>query len=181
MRRPRAIPGPLVRRPPGVVTREVPGATPATPEARLIQGRPAGLVTRLLAAVVDGVVVVLLLVGCYAGVAFVRFLLNPRQFTFPTPGTFFRLAVVGVICVMYLALAWAVTGRSAGDRLMGLVVGSARGGRIGLVRATLRAVVCVFFPLGLLWCAVDGRSRAVHDIVLRTTVVYDWRAVHRFQ
>ena len=33
----------------------------------------------------------------------------------------------------------------------------------------------MLFPLGLLWCAVDGSRRSVQDVVLRTTVVYDWQ------
>lgn len=181
MKRPSGIPESLLSSTGGLESKRAPGATQLSPQARLIQGLPAGLVTRLLAAIIDGVVVFLLLVGCYAGVAFVRFLLDPRQFTFPSPGTFFRLAVAGVICLTYLALSWTVTGRSAGDRLMGVVVERANGRRTGLARATLRAAVCAFFPVGLLWCAVDKRSRAVHDILLGTVVVYDWRATHLFR
>jgi len=41
-------------------------------------------------------------------------------------------------------------------------------------RAFFRAVVCAVFPLGLLWCAVDRKRRAIHDLLLRTRVVYDW-------
>jgi hypothetical protein len=30
------------------------------------------------------------------------------------------------------------------------------------------------FPAGLLWCAVNARNRSLQDIVMRTSVVYDW-------
>jgi uncharacterized RDD family membrane protein YckC len=32
----------------------------------------------------------------------------------------------------------------------------------------------VGFPVGLLWCAADPARRSVQDIVLRTSVVYNW-------
>ncbi len=37
-----------------------------------------------------------------------------------------------------------------------------------------RGAFYALFPLGLLWAAVDGRNRSVQDLVLRTSVVYDW-------
>ncbi len=42
------------------------------------------------------------------------------------------------------------------------------------LQALVRAAVCTFFPIGLAWSVVDPRSRAVHDIVVRSQVVYDW-------
>jgi hypothetical protein len=35
-------------------------------------------------------------------------------------------------------------------------------------------VLCVVFPIGLLWVAVSQDNRSAQDILLRTTVVYDW-------
>jgi uncharacterized RDD family membrane protein YckC len=75
--------------------------------------------------------------------------------------------------VGYLSAAWAISGRTCGALLMGLrVVGP--GGRLRPAVALLRAVLCVLFPVGLLWCAVNARNRSLQDIVLRTSVVYDW-------
>jgi hypothetical protein len=42
------------------------------------------------------------------------------------------------------------------------------------VTALLRAAFCVFFPIGLLWCAGSRANRSVQDVVLRSSVVYDW-------
>lgn len=147
---------------------------PVPREARAFQGGPAGLVSRLAAAAVDGVVVVLLVASCYAGVAFVQFLVAPRAFTVPAPSTFLRFSFVGTVCVLYLATSWSVTGSSYGARLFGLRVHGPNGRRPGLARAVLRAVCCLLFPLGLFWCVFDPRSRALHDLLFRTRVVYDW-------
>ena len=39
--------------------------------------------------------------------------------------------------------------------------------------ATAR-VLCVVFPIGLLWCVVSEENRSVQDLLLRTSVIYDW-------
>jgi ribose/xylose/arabinose/galactoside ABC-type transport system permease subunit len=33
----------------------------------------------------------------------------------------------------------------------------------------------IAFPIGLLWCGVSASRRSVQDVVLRTSVIYDWR------
>ena len=42
--------------------------------------------------------------------------------------------------------------------------------------ALARAMFCAVFPLGLLWTAVSRENRSVADLLLRTSVVYDWLA-----
>ena len=51
---------------------------------------------------------------------------------------------------------------------------SFRGRKLRVVGAFVRAVFCTAFPIGLLWCAVSPANRSVQDVVLRTSVVYDW-------
>ena len=41
--------------------------------------------------------------------------------------------------------------------------------------ALLRAVMYTFFAVGLVWCAVSPRRRSVQDILVGTSVIYDWR------
>ena len=65
-------------------------------------------------------------------------------------------------------------GRTYGCHVLGLRVVSYRGSRMRPLGALLRAVFCVFFPIGLLWCAASRANRSVQDVVLRTSVVYDW-------
>ena len=58
---------------------------------------------------------------------------------------------------------------------MGLRVLGRRGRRPHLVTALVRALACTLFPVGLLWVAVSRDNRSLQDLLLRTSVVYDWR------
>ena len=63
-------------------------------------------------------------------------------------------------------------GGTYGDRLLGLRVSHDRGGRLGPVRSTARAVLCTIFPIGLLWVLVSKENRSVRDVLLRSSVAY---------
>ena len=142
--------------------------------ARDLQGRRAGLISRLLANTVDFGVVTVIVAGGYAAVAALRFLWNSRSFTFPTPG--FGLVVIAgsVVMVLYLTACWTTTGRTYGDHLLGLRVVGWRRRRLRPVPALLRAGLCVLFPIGLFWIAVSRDNRSAQDVLLRSSVVYDW-------
>lgn len=144
------------------------------PAARVLQGRRAGLVTRLLANTVDFCVVTLILAAGYAGVAVLRFLWNSRTFTLPSPSSGLLVIVGGVLMVLYLAGCWIVSGRTYGDHVLGLRVVGWRGGRLKPAGALVRATFCVIFPLGLFWIVVSRQNRSVQDVVLRSSVLYDW-------
>lgn len=143
-------------------------------EARRYQGLPAGLVTRVGANVIDLLVLAVALVVIYGGWAAVRLLIRGSEFRFPTP-TFATVYVVGsVVFTVYLAASWAATGRTYGAQVMGLRVVDRDGHRIGGFRALARSVLCVSFPIGLLWCAVNREKRSLQDLIVRTSVIYDW-------
>jgi uncharacterized RDD family membrane protein YckC len=57
---------------------------------------------------------------------------------------------------------------------MGVRVVSRKGERIGWGGAAVRSAFCAVFPFGLLWVIVSGANRSVQDVVLRTSVIYDW-------
>ena len=120
-----------------------------------------------------GVVVVIVAAG-YAAVAALRFLWNSRAFTFPAPGFGLLVAVGSVLMVLYLTACWTASGRTYGDHLLGLRVVGWRGRRLRPVGALLRAVLCVLFPIGLFWIAFSRGNRSVQDVLLRSSVVYDW-------
>jgi len=153
------------------------GISPVPREARPYQGERAGLITRLVAATIDAFTVAALLIVTYAGINVVRFMVNPRSFEFATGSVFLSVSTALAICIVYLTAAWAVTGRTYGDHVMGLRVVNGRGLRIRGLRALLRAVFCVGFPFGLLFSASSSR-RSLQDLVLRTSVIYDWRPHH---
>lgn len=144
-------------------------APPATAEYRR-----AGIVTRLLAALVDGGVTVLLLAALYLGTAGLLFILAPTRFTWPAPTLLFTMVTAALLATAYLTVAWATTGRTLGASLLGLRVLSARRELLGWPRSVLRATFCVMFPAGLLWAAVSRTRSSMQDIVLRSVVVYDW-------
>jgi uncharacterized RDD family membrane protein YckC len=151
------------------------GVSPVPREARPFQGRPAGLVSRFVASGIDALVGVGLLLGGYAARAGAVFLVDPSGFTPPEPSRWLSLTATLVVLQLYLAASWWLAGRSYGGHVMGLRVVRRGGGRLGPVLALVRAVLCLLLPLGLLWCAVDRRSRSLQDVVLGTSVVYDWR------
>ncbi len=154
--------------------RDAPGVSPVPREARPYQGRQAGLVTRSAAGAVDALVVAAVLAVGYAGWIGLRFVIDPRGFEFTgldaLPGVTWFL----VLAVVYLTAAWSVTGRTYGCHVMGLRVVNRRGRHPALLVAAARAVLYVLFPIGLLWCAVSRSRHSLQDLLLGSTVIYDW-------
>ena len=148
---------------------------PIPVQARDSQGRRAGLVTRLVAGSLDGVVVGVLLGVGYAGAAFVVFLINPRGFSFPRPGVIFSLTAGLATATVYLTLAQVLAaGRTYGALVMGLRVVRRGGRRLRFLHAAARAVLVVLVPIGFLWVPIGRGNRSVQDVLLDTEVVYDW-------
>jgi uncharacterized RDD family membrane protein YckC len=149
------------------------GALHVPARARRFQGERAGIVTRFIAAATDLAVVIGLIAGLYAVIFGVSFILRPRHPHWPELGWSLPAALI-IVSVPYLALSWATTGRTRGNALLGTRVVNRRGRRVGLLLATVRAVFCVVFPVGLFWCVVSSKKRSVQDVLLRTSVIYDW-------
>jgi uncharacterized RDD family membrane protein YckC len=133
----------------------------------------AGVVTRVLAAGVDVVAVALLAVGLDLAAAGARFVWSPVDFRWPRPAIGSSIVVLLAIGVLYLTVAWAMTGRTYGGRLLGLRLLSTRGELLGWTRAFLRALTCVLWPVGLLWSGISTVRSSLQDILFRTVVVYD--------
>jgi uncharacterized RDD family membrane protein YckC len=134
----------------------------------------AGVVTRALAAVVDTVVAAGVTVLLYLGFVGLRFAWSPLTFQWPTPPSHLFVVIFAGVAALYLTVAWAGTGRTRGGSLLGIRVVSTRGEPLGWLRAALRAVMYVVFPLGLLWSVVSSRRRSLQDVLVRSVVVYDW-------
>jgi uncharacterized RDD family membrane protein YckC len=163
-------------RPAGTAHRHDPAVSVVPMAARRFQGHRAGLITRVLANTVDFAVIVAALAAGYLGVAALRFLWNSRSFAFPTPSPQTLLLAGSAIAVIYLTGAWAITGRTYGDHVLGLRVVNWRGQPPRLGGALLRALFCAGFPIGLFWVLVSRENRSVQDVVLRTSVIHDWTA-----
>lgn len=148
---------------------------PIPQEAREFQGRRAGLVTRAAAACIDIGVVVLALLVVYLGFVVVIFLLPPGGLQLPVPPLWLDLVAGPVVLTLYLTVSWHRGGRTYGNLVMGLRVVNRRTRDPGLVTAFLRAAFNVAFPLGLAWVAISRQNRSVQDVVLGTSVIYDWK------
>ena len=150
------------------------GPVPAHRTLQGLQGRRAGLVSRLAAAGIDALVMVGGVAALYGAVAGLAFLLNPRSFTWPRDLAWSVPAAAGVVGVPYLAISWSASGRTIGNVLLGLRVLRGDGRPLGLLRALLRALLCLAVPIGLLWIPFDRSRRSLHDLLFGTVVSYDW-------
>jgi uncharacterized RDD family membrane protein YckC len=80
----------------------------------------------------------------------------------------------------YFTGSWWLAGQTVGDLVIGIDVRRTDGGRMGLLHAAVRALLGLLLaPLwivGLVVVLWDDRRRALHDILLRSTVRYAPRA-----
>ena len=152
--------------------------SPIPREARTYQGQRAGVVSRTLACVVDGVVIIALLLAGYLGLNGFVFMLHPRSFRF-VDVSFVAMLFIGMgVAFLYFAGTWAAVGRTYGCHVMGLRVVDRRGLKPRPLLAMARAALCVAVPIGLYWCVVSPRRRSLADAVLHTSVIYDWLPRH---
>lgn len=134
--------------------------------------RPAGIVSRGLAAVIDLIFVLMVIGVIYVGMILARLVYSPTAFRLPDVNAVFSTLVTFGVAVLYLTACWAVSGRTVGHVTMGLRVVGRRSLRVQPLVALLRAVTCVLFPIGLAWVALDKGRRSLQDIVFRTRVIY---------
>lgn len=145
--------------------------------ARALQGQRAGFASRLVADGIDWVVVVAIYVGILLGVELAGWLLLGEKYQVEPPNLALTIGVGWLILVVYLTVGWAGNGRTVGKSVMGLRVVRTDGTDVGARQAFLRALLCATFELWvLLWCLVSKRNAGLHDLLLRTAVIYDWPA-----
>jgi uncharacterized RDD family membrane protein YckC len=148
--------------------------SPIPREARPFQGQRAGIVTRLIAASLDALVIGAVLLGGYLGLVGLIFLLNPRTFTWPQLGVVFSLAAAFVVAFVYFTVCWTLSGRTYGYLVMGLRVLGIGGRRLRFFGAALRALFVVIVPIGIAWIPFSRDNKSLQDLFLGTRVVYDW-------
>lgn len=136
--------------------------------------RPAGIVTRTAAAGIDLAMVIVVCSLAYLGLVLAKLVWSPATFSWPTMPVWFTFVFGWGVAVIYLTVGWVTTGRSYGAYVMGLRVLTNRHHTMRWAHSFVRAVFCVFFPVGLVWVIFSPARRSLQDVVLRTTVVYDW-------
>lgn len=144
-------------------------------KARELQGRRAGIASRISADGIDWIIVVLIYVGILLGIELFQFFVTRASFDVPNPPLAITLSVEWVIAVLYLTAGWAGNGRTIGKSILGLRVVTTTGKPLRPRRAFLRALICATLGVvSLAWVVVSRRRAGIHDIAVRTTVVYDW-------
>lgn len=144
--------------------------------AEALQGGNAGFVSRVTADAIDFLVVQVIYFAILIGIAVVRFLITRRNFSVTAPDVIVTVIGQWIILVLYLGSSWSSTGRTIGKSVLGLRVSGLSGNTLGPVRAFTRALFCATLYPSLLWILVSRRNAALHDVLLRTEVLYDWHS-----
>lgn len=136
----------------------------------------AGLATRTLAFAIDAAIInaVAWFVGIVVALALSLLKIPDSVQTV--------LAVIGaaiafVWFVFYFAFFWSATGQTPGSRVMQIRVEDGLTGAVISTRRAVLRVLCLVLaaiPLcaGILLILVDRRRRALHDMLVRTEVVF---------
>lgn len=157
------------------------------------QGYFAGFTSRLVAMIMDTVILVLAYVGLTWFIAVsVKILPIGRVFGFSlsallgqegsgqlvSTGTV--IAVFTLSTIVYYVFFWTITGQTLGMILMGLRVVTIEGRRLTAWRAIIRFIGYIIaalpFFLGFAWILVDNRRQGWHDKIAGTYVAYIWAA-----
>ena len=158
-------------------------ALPALPsDAVEFQGERAGFVSRAVAASIDVALIVLVVLGTIAVLWVLSFIFDPSTGSVTVsvssqgrvPPAVWMVLYGYVLNVIYWTVFWAASGRTIGNLVMGLRVVDRRGAHPRWWGALVRALFCTVFPIGLFWVIISGANRSVQDVVLRTSVIYDW-------
>jgi len=150
-----------------------------------LDGRVAGFVTRLMAYLLDLVVLVALIaLGGWLFVLVDDFI----QSFFPEGVDLISLSVlfaalIPILMIVYYVGFWSLTGRTPGKWVLGLRVVGSDGEPPRLGRSFIRlfgyVVSALAFWMGYLWVLVDNDRQAWHDHMAHTWVVYAFEPPRR--
>lgn len=147
------------------------------PVRRSMSGHYAGAVSRGVAAVLDGLLITSLYTIGAAGLAFLVETFTSRSLS-GDRSTPLGIAAFAIWAFLYVFVSLAITGRTIGKGVAGLRVvradGTAPGVRTVFVRTLVLPLSVLFFGIGLAMIVVQREHRALHDLIAKTCVVYDW-------
>ena len=144
-------------------------------------GQYAGFTTRLIAYVVDR----LILAGILGVLAFgIRFVTDTIGFDLAALEGVVALVVAAIllgisvsVILLYDIGFWMLAGQTPGKRLMGVRIVRTDSRRLTLwncIRRVVGYLISRILYLGYLWVLVDNKRQAWHDHLAGTYVVYTW-------
>ncbi len=135
-----------------------------------------GLVTRAVALLIDAIVIDVIAVLIGGAINLIASLLGAQGSIDPV-GAILGAAAWVAWSLFYFVTFWTLTGQTFGNRILGIRVISATGGRVGFRRAVKRFVglILAIIPLGagLISVFTDERRRGFHDRLADTLVRWD--------
>jgi len=177
----------------GDATRDFPSRSQSGSAARgprVLRVRAAGIARRLLAAVIDALLVTTVAMGATIMAAFALGVSLPGSKELGpdlvlaglldrNPMAVGALGLLLGMSALYQIYLGGILGQTAGKRLLGLRVISSRGKAPGPLLGCLRFVTLLLslLPAGLgwLWCLFDREHRALHDHLSGTYVIVEDR------
>ncbi len=152
----------------------------AEPPAGSLSGHYAGPVTRLAAYAIDASLVATAYGVILSLLAFLWQLVTREDLALPAQDSVVWLIGLLLWAFVYFAGCWSVAGKTPGMAVLGLRVVQREGRDIGPRHAVVRtlALPLSFLTLGLgfIGIVIGEERRALHDVIAKTTVVYDWDA-----
>ncbi len=157
-------------------------------------GHYAGFISRLLALIVDAIIISVTFIAITWFVSVTATMLQLRSFLglsinmIPGSAKFIEgiFGPVGatMLTILYISsyqvFFWMLTGQTPGKALLGLRVITTNGKRVTPLRGLLRLIGYVISAmplyLGFLWVLGDDRRQGWHDKLAGTFVVYTWAA-----
>ena len=153
------------------------------------KGHYAGFVTRLVAFVID-ILIVSVTIGVMLGTMgiILRFFNVDLQAITDDMGSinsFLRGTIIFltsfgftfIVNLVYTTFFWVIAGKTIGKAVMGLRVIGPKGSRVTMGRAFRRYVgywiSALPLFLGYFWVLIDERRHGWHDIMAGTSVIYD--------
>lgn len=159
-----------------------------------LEGHYAGITSRLIAFVIDIIIIsaVIFSTSWFIATTYRLLQLEPiikeldqrspvlaKLTSIITSPIFYSLISI-LFIASYYVFFWTIAGQTPGKGIMGLRVLSRRGHRLKLGYAILRYIgyyiSIIPFGLGIIWILIDDRRLAWHDKLAGTCVVYAWEA-----
>jgi uncharacterized RDD family membrane protein YckC len=145
-------------------------------------GQYAGFTTRLIALIIDRLIVASIISIIAVVTDLVLQALGLDELLGPQGQASRIMAVFGVLLTFLIPIAydigfWMLAGQTPGKRVMGLRIVRTDGGRLTLgncVRRLIGYLISGILFLGYLWVLVDNRRQGFHDKIGGTFVVYTW-------